>query len=395
MTLVSVEILELELLNVGTEKMELQFKRSGAYPLFDDVTISRFLGSSKKRAKRFKAKLVSDNPSNGFEVLANLMSNVCVDQASVSTNKVVYVDTMDESAEKLNLVRFLGAGAFSNVYKLSANRSYLKVPKTYGCVSLLQHELSTLQAFDHMGIPKAAAPAMGFLKVSVRCETSNLRCLRLEGLVGTPASTFYFGSIATLSIVCVKVLEALDHAHSRGIVHLDVSPNNIIVHHDVDGSVQAQLVDWGCALAIGSAITKFRGKRHFAHDDLLFLEKGQTLTLVGEYDLAALVYSMAEIVYMSESTSERKGSEQDSELSDDSSFERNLKRERSMFPWNLNADTDSDVFEGRRIVTEKNVAKLALDASCQLRLVKSLQRLEDVDSDMESENEVKSDDKSS
>jgi hypothetical protein len=53
-TLVSVEILELELLNMGTKKMEL--KRSGAYPLFDDMTISRFLGSSKKKGKTIQGQ---------------------------------------------------------------------------------------------------------------------------------------------------------------------------------------------------------------------------------------------------------------------------------------------------------------------------------------------------
>ncbi len=126
----------------------------------------------------------------------------------------------------------------------------------------------------------------------------------LEGLIGTPASTFYFGSMASISSVCVKVLGALDHAHSRRIVHLDVSSCNIIVRQDLDGSVQAQLVDWGCALAIGESITKFRGKSHFAHDDLHGLKGGivMSLTLVAEYDLAALVYSMAEIVFKSQSS---------------------------------------------------------------------------------------------
>jgi serine/threonine protein kinase len=216
----------------------------------------------------------------------------------------------------------------------------------------------------------------------------------LEGLVGTPASTFYLGSMASISSVCVKVLEALDHAHSRGIVHLDVSPCNIIVRQDVDGSMQAQLVDWGIALAIGNVLTKFCGKSHFAHDDLHGLKGGvvMSLTLVAEYDLAALVYSMAEIVFESQSTSERRGSEQGSESSDDSYFERSLKREQRMFPWNLNADTDEDVFEARRIVAEKNLAKLELDTSYQMRLLKSLESLEDVDSEMESENEGKSED---
>ncbi len=100
-----------------------------------------------------------------------------------------------------------------------------------------------LKALDHVSIPKAAE-TLGFLKVAVRCETSELQCLRLDGLVGAPASTFYFGNLAAITLVCEKVMDALDHARSREIVHLDVCPSNIIVLQEMDGSMQVQLVDW-------------------------------------------------------------------------------------------------------------------------------------------------------
>jgi hypothetical protein len=43
------------------------------------------------------------------------MSSMGVDKFSVSTDKIVYKDTMDETADEFDLIRFLGAGAFSNV----------------------------------------------------------------------------------------------------------------------------------------------------------------------------------------------------------------------------------------------------------------------------------------
>jgi hypothetical protein len=94
----------------------------------------------------------------------------------------VYVDTWKETAQEFDLVRHLGAGAYNNLYKLSAPRSYLKVPMRCRIVDSLQNELQMLEALDHVSIPKAAE-ALGFLKVAVQCETSKLRCLRFHLLL--------------------------------------------------------------------------------------------------------------------------------------------------------------------------------------------------------------------
>ncbi len=378
LTLTSIEIMELELTNVGTSDAKLQLKRSGAYPLFDEKTTRCLLGvNNKDGAARMNPRLVDSDPSKGFAILVSLASNKGIESAR-SAEKIVYVNTCKETAKEHELVRHLGAGAYNNVYKLSAPRSYLKVPMRCSIVDSLQNELQMLKALDHVGIPKAAE-TLGFLKVAVRCETSELRCLRLNGLVGTPASTFYFFDLATITLVCEKVMDALDHAHSREIVHLDVCPSNIIVLQEMDGSIQVQLVDWGCASSTRTRLTSFRGKRFFAHEDLLGLEDGESWTPAAEHDLASLVYTMADIIIKSQSFLEGRDSEQYSESGslESNDLEPSSKRPRRELLMYLDDDDDKPhLFENIRIMAEKDLAKLTLlDSSRRTKLVTSLKSL--------------------
>ncbi len=47
--------------------------------------------------------------------------------------------------------------------------------------------------------------------------------------------------------IFVQVLEAVEHAHSKGVLHRDLKPSNIMISHNSDGSLQAKLVDFGIA----------------------------------------------------------------------------------------------------------------------------------------------------
>ncbi len=76
LTLTSIEIMELELMNVGASDAKLQLKRSGAYPLFDEKTTRCLLGlNDKDGVAGLNPELVDDDLSKGFAILASLASN--------------------------------------------------------------------------------------------------------------------------------------------------------------------------------------------------------------------------------------------------------------------------------------------------------------------------------
>ena len=67
-------------------------------------------------------------------------------------------------------------------------------------------------------------------------------------------------------MIVAQVRNALEHAHGRGWIHLDVRPSNIIV--DVENT-SVQLIDWGCAAHKSEKLQGFRGCYPYAHEEVL------------------------------------------------------------------------------------------------------------------------------
>ena len=47
--------------------------------------------------------------------------------------------------------------------------------------------------------------------------------------------------------VFVKVCEAIAYAHSRGVIHRDLKPDNIMIEEQPDGQILAKVLDFGIA----------------------------------------------------------------------------------------------------------------------------------------------------
>ena len=61
--------------------------------------------------------------------------------------------------------------------------------------------------------------------------------------------TFYPELTETaIKILILKILKGLDHSHSRGIIHRDIKPGNVLMNlRGPDGLPTVKIVDWGLA----------------------------------------------------------------------------------------------------------------------------------------------------
>jgi len=48
--------------------------------------------------------------------------------------------------------------------------------------------------------------------------------------------------------ICIQILEVLEAAHAKGIIHRDIKPGNIMIERDAAGTEQVKVLDFGTAL---------------------------------------------------------------------------------------------------------------------------------------------------
>lgn len=158
----------------------------------------------------------------------------------------------------------IGVGGMANVYKgrdvRTGNQIAVKVLKeefldNEELVRRFKNESKAISILNHPNIVKV-------YDVSV---TDQLQYIVMEYIDGITLKEYLKqrnGALTWKEVVhfATQVLSALDHAHSKGIVHRDVKPQNIMLQ--ADGSIK--MMDFGIALLFPCTEPRLSATRHSA-----------------------------------------------------------------------------------------------------------------------------------
>lgn len=153
-------------------------------------------------------------------------------------------------ARKFQLVRLLGAGGMGAVFEaedtLLKRRVALKlmkpdVARSRAMAERFIREGRAANAIEHRNIVRVFDLAMDeesgslFIVQELLCGESLAARLEREQRL----------TVAEAVVVLDSVLDALQCAHDKGIVHRDIKPDNVFLHRGEDGSIVPKIIDFG------------------------------------------------------------------------------------------------------------------------------------------------------
>lgn len=140
--------------------------------------------------------------------------------------------------QHFDFIEPIGKGSFGTVLKarrLSDNE--IVAVKVLPKGSLAVREVATLARLDHQNVVRLLQVYIGddvLFLVQEYCElkfADVTRCLRDDQMLE----------------VMVQVITALDYIHSKGVVHRDIKPDNIMFTRSHDGRLTLKIIDFGLA----------------------------------------------------------------------------------------------------------------------------------------------------
>jgi len=183
-------------------------------------------------------------------------------------------DRLPERVGPYRLLGTLGEGGFGIVYLAERRADYvqrvaLKVIKpgmdSKAVIARFEQERQALAVMDHPNVAKvldAGVTEEGrpyFVMEHVKGEPITDYCDRQRLSVKDRLHLF------------IQVCEAIQHAHSKGVIHRDIKPGNVLVSSAPEGSERqpgiAKVIDFGVAKAISHTLT----------DKTIFTERGQII----------------------------------------------------------------------------------------------------------------------
>ncbi|MEO8315171.1 MAG: serine/threonine-protein kinase [Pseudomonadota bacterium] len=179
----------------------------------------------------------------------------------------------------------LGDGGHAEVWaaedELAGARVALKFMHLQSCSAdeamvVLRHEAQMAQRLAHPGVLKVGEPQRDGWVVF----------LPMEHAGGGDVAQLRGVSWRRLLPVLLQVARVLEHAHSRGVVHRDIKPGNVLF----DSAGMVRVTDFGTASRTGSTLAMSAGSPFFASPQQL---RGDAATTADDvYGLGALAYDL-------------------------------------------------------------------------------------------------------
>ena len=163
---------------------------------------------------------------------------------------------------KYNVVREIGRGASSTVYLAEDPFKGRKVAVKRIHAHLLTDEHKAIKykrALRNEALLAGQLKHPHIVAVYDADGEANPPYLVLEHVEGAPMSRFTSADrllpVEQVLDICFKCCNALEYAHTRGLVHRDIKPANLMMQTNGD----IKLMDFGTALATNSDITQITG----------------------------------------------------------------------------------------------------------------------------------------
>jgi Protein kinase domain len=188
-------------------------------------------------------------------------------------------------AERYLLQERLGDGGHAEVWAALDTRDGRRVALKFlhrascpaeDCWHVLEHEAAMSQRLDHSGVLRVQPPE----------RDGDLIFLPMECADGGDVRSLRGAPWRKVLPVLLEVAAILEHAHSRGVVHRDIKPGNVLF--GADGAVR--VTDFGTAARTGSTLALAAGSPFSASPQQL---AGQAATTSDDvYGLGALAYEL-------------------------------------------------------------------------------------------------------
>jgi serine/threonine-protein kinase len=198
------------------------------------------------------------------------------------------------------VLRLIGAGGMGTVYDVEdttiGKRYVLKtLHPRFGAredlVRRIQNEARTLARLHHPNIVEV-------ITAGITSDDLRLPYYLMERLSGQSLRVILEKKgrleLTHAYHIGIDLLDALDHAHDKGVIHRDVKPDNIFLHRTIAGATVTKLLDFGIVSMLADRVRetggRFLGTLRYAAPEQLRGEKPTAKTDV--YAAALVIYEI-------------------------------------------------------------------------------------------------------